>query len=825
MQTIRIKTLVRRVIYILSEQFKVMPKFKLNNAMLLIATAISTSVVANDITTEKSKVKEIEKIFIKGTKQELTLQEVDASVELFGDDRLDAERIVDLDDVLVRVPNVSSSGSSSNITIRGIGRNGATGSGQGVTSNVYIDGSPLSGTALTRGVTSLWDTQQIEVLRGSQSSIQGRNALAGAIVVTTTEPTYEESGKFRLSYAENNTFQIAGAYGNSIIDNQLAFRVAADIQKTDGFIDSIFFDDNTDVEDRLLLRAKVLFEPEAIDDLTMKLTIDHNDIQVGNGSLSVQSNFDVTDSEYETFDAFDFVDSGTNARNDTQTTRVILDTHYAFSEHWSIKNILTHEMTEVDRLFGDRNQLAEMELYANNTFDESVNSFELRLTFDYDNISGVIGGYYFEAEDDQSRLNEALLNPQVALATSGFGFVTPADTAAIILTDNSTDTTNNTAFFAQVRMDLNEAFTLDLGIRYDDEQFDNTGSINVERTISPDECVATVPGFLLGSPAPVANLPCTTLVDFVLGEPAEGEAQTAKYNAWLPKATLTYKLNDDHSVFASAQQGYRAGGSYFTLIASPDGLGSVQTIKTYDPEYLNTFEVGSRSTFSDGEIIFNTNIFHSKYEDQQVSLPGDNLANSQDDLIVNAAQSTISGVELSLQYFISQQFDVYTSLGLLNSEFDDFPFAEIGEFSNLAGNKLPGSAEISASISANWKSENGLFANVSAFYTAEKFSDTENLSNSDIYQVAIDSGISENVAKNLTEEVDSYINVNLRFGYEMDDITLYGFITNVFDEEVITSVDIAGVEQASGQVSLATGGLFTRILAPRTMGIGLDYSF
>jgi len=182
---------------------------------------------------------EVERIFIVGTKQELTLQEVDASVELFTAERLSAERIVDLNDALIRVPNLTSSGSSNSIAIRGIGRNGASGEGRGVTSNVYVDGSPLSGTALGRSLTSLWDVQQVEVLRGSQSSVQGRNALAGAIVITTADPTYTPEGKLRLTYGENNSYQVAGAFSNALIDEQLAFRLAADIQESDGFIDHI----------------------------------------------------------------------------------------------------------------------------------------------------------------------------------------------------------------------------------------------------------------------------------------------------------------------------------------------------------------------------------------------------------------------------------------------------------------------------------------------------------------------------------------------------------------------------------------------------------
>ena len=170
-------------------------KFKLNSIMLVIASCVSIDAMAQEEKPSSTNQDSIEIIIIQFTKQELTLQEVDASVELFTNERLDAERIIDINDLLIRIPNVSGEGNSSSINIRGISRRGV---GRGVSSNIYLDGSPLSGTALGRGVTSLWDTQQVEVLRGSQSSIQGRNALAGAIVVTSADPTYNPEGKVRL---------------------------------------------------------------------------------------------------------------------------------------------------------------------------------------------------------------------------------------------------------------------------------------------------------------------------------------------------------------------------------------------------------------------------------------------------------------------------------------------------------------------------------------------------------------------------------------------------------------------------------------------------
>jgi outer membrane receptor protein involved in Fe transport len=794
--------------------------FKLNSIMLVITSSLAiNAIAAEDVIIEEEQT---EKIFIVGSKQELTLQEVDASVELFNEDRLNAEHIIDLNDALIRIPNVSSSGSSSSIIIRGIGRDGATGAGQGVTSNVYIDGAPLSGTALSRGLTSFWDIQQVEVLRGSQSSIQGRNALAGAIIVTTVDPTYEQSGKFRLSYAEDNTYQIAGAYGNSLIDNQLAFRLAADIQETDGFIENAFFDENTNHEERLLLRAKFLFEPEGIDDLIMKLTIDHNDTKTGNGFPHINTNFDVTSSKFESFDPFDFVDTGINPRNDTKTTRFILDTHYALSDHWSIKSILTHEDTEVDRLFGAREHLDELNEFTSTLFTEEVDTAELRLTFDYDNISGVIGAYYFDGKDEVATLNEILLNPLIIPIG---GSVSP-DTSTIVATSIGQTKTKNTAVFAQVRIDLNKALTLDLGIRYDDEKFNNTGIINPERNINPDDCLGTVPGFILGVNVPNVSLACNTLVDALAVAPTSDIPQEAQYNAWLPKITLTYKLDDDHSIFASAQRGYRAGGSYLTEIANPDGIGAIKLFDTYEPEHLNTIEIGSRSVFANGDVVFNTNLFHSEYKDQQVTLSGESLSNPLDDLIVNAAESTISGIELSFEYFISQEWDIHASVGLLKAEYDDFPFAATGTFSNLKGNDLPGAPKVSGSIAVNWKGQNGFFANISTFYTGSQHSNSENFDNNDIFPIAIDNGVSESLASRLTEEVDSYVNVNLRFGYEIENIIVYAFATNTFNEEVVTDRSFAGVDNTTGEISLSGNGLTTTaLLPPRTFGIGVDYSF
>ena len=816
-----------------------MPKFKLNSLSLLIASSLALSAHAEEISTENVQAENvqeetIERIFIRGTKQELTLQEVDASVELFTAERIDAERLVDIDDALLRIPNVSSTGGV-DITIRGIGRAGSTGSGQGVTSNIYVDGSPLSGTVIGNGVSSLWDVQQVEVLRGSQSSIQGRNALSGAIVVSTTDPTYEPDGKFRLTAAEDSTYQIAGAYGNAIIDDQLAFRIAADYQSTDGIVDSVVFSNNTDKENRLLLRAKLLFEPEAIDDLSIKLTVDHNDLRVGNSNLSVATADPIISEAFATFNAFDLIDSGVAGTNDIETTRYILDTYYDISKHWSIKSTITNESTDLARTFGSLEFIDILGASGINTDEEDINTVELRFTFEYDHISGVIGGYYFDENETETRAQQLDLQSIVTDRTFGLGVVSEDPTGLLLAFDNETSTINR-ALFAQVRVDLSKSLTLDLGLRYDDERFTSTGAFNNNRSVTTENC--TIAGLepILGPNGPTD---CLTIVNTQFGNTADDDlTQTVSFNAWLPKATLTYNINDDHSVFVSAQRGYRAGGVELTLVDDPnsdDPNDLLQAQSTYKPEFLNTFEIGTRSTFADGDITLNTNIFYSKYKDQQINTPGEDIQNPEDDVIINAAESTIAGVEASFTYYLNQSWDVFANVGLLKTEFDDFPFAQQGDFTNLEGNDLPNAPEVSASIGANWVGKNGLFANISAFYTGSRFSFFDNIDNSDVSQLAIDdfaesapdvpSQLVQSVASNLTEKVDSYINVNTRFGYETDNFTVYAYVTNLFDEEVITRSQISSIDQVSGELILDSGGSSFRILPPRTFGIGIDYAF
>ncbi len=761
-----------------------------------------------------------EEVVVQGTKQNLTQQEIDVSVEMFDQARLDAERLVDLNDVLLRIPNVSSRGDGGTFAIRGIQRNGPGNAGQGVTSNVYIDGAPLSGTALGRGLTSLWDVQQIEVLRGPQSSVQGRNALAGAIVVTTADPTYYADAKARLTYGSYGTYQLAGAFSAPLIEDQLAFRIAVDQQETDGFIDNTVARKQADFAERTSLRGKVLFEPEAIDGLSLKLTYDYSDSDTGESRPIVSTGFGVTDERFQNFNPFDYEATGRFPQNETQSNRLILDVTYSLNDNWDVQSLFTHESTDVDRLFGLRENFSAFGGITFNQFDEEVSSAEIRFRFDYGGISGVFGGYLFESEADNRRDIQTLLGPQIAPAG---GTVDPADAIISLLDGNVTDT-RNFAFFSQLRWDIDKHWTLDLGLRYDDEEFEDS-AIFQSTSVIPENCNATVPGAVVGAPVAQLTIPCQVLVDAVLGGTPQEPPQSADYDAFLPKVALTYNVSDDLSLFASYQRGYRAGGSFVFTAPADNALGNERIVGTYEPEYLTTFEIGLRSVSMDGAFVANLNVFHSRYDDQQVRLPGADPTDSADDEIVNAAESTLYGLEAMFDYTINQQWSSYLSLGLLETEFDKFPFAVTGPFSSLAGNELPQAPDMSLSASVNWQGTSGWFGNLSFTYRSAQESDVDALGEADFRRAFEDAGLSADLADGLTEAVDSVNDLTGRFGYRSEQFEAYVYATNILDDEAVTSVNYGGVNNGTGRIVLATSETVSTVMPPRMVGIGFDYQF
>lgn len=721
---------------------------------------------------------DVERIVVFGTKQDLSLQDTTTSVNIFTNQDIKQQVTFDLNDILLRTPNVSSGSARSlnSLSIRGVSTSGVGLSGTGSTSNIYIDGAPSSRTS-NFGASNLWDISQVEVLRGPQSTVQGRNALAGAIIMQSADPEYEFGANMRLLSGNHEQQNYSIALTGPILDDQLAFRLAADYRELDFGVTNVNVNERAQFEEALNVRAKLLFEPIVIDGLRIELGVNHKDSEFGEFAsvtgpaitfVNVAVNTDndsfvITpiDTAFENFDPFGNETSGFfggRSFNDVETSRVTLDVRYPLNEHWSLTAIGTYEEASRLRDIGN-GSLADEEI--------TTSSAELRGEFLYDKLSGWIGAYFFE---DSSNVETRITFDPTSLGV-------PTEPAGSIVSSsilNGGETTNY-ALFADMTYQVNKKWSINLGARFDHEELAADGQST--RTISvPENCVfvAEIPNF--------GGLPCTLPFPPSQGATPFDEA----FNAFLPRFGVTYNVDEYSSWSFGIQRGYRAGGA-FLFIERPE---SPVTTREFAPEFLTNYEIAFRSFWLDERLRLNVNAFYSDWTDQQVRITNGNAIVFNIETL-NAGKSELYGLELNSNYKVSDTFLVFLNVGLQETEFTDFPFASIrggnGDFvpsnpdfpvfANLAGNRFDSAPRATVSVGFNYLDNSGIFASANAAYTGSQFSDVTNLA---------------------INESETFMLVNGRVGYRFDQFEIALFANNLFDERVIISQNLAVVLSDTG---------------------------
>ena len=758
---------------------------------------------------EPEPVRPVEVIVVTGTKQNRSVQETTSSVDVFDIERMENEALFTLNEVLSRSANTSVVGNNINdISIRGINRNGTDGAGQGQAINVFVDGAPVSAAGL-EGINTLWDTQQVEVLRGSQSAVQGRNAIAGAIVVQTKEPSYEWEGAARARFAEYGTRQYAGVLSGPIVEDQLAFRLSADLQESDGSITDGFSGEDDNFQDTVTMRGRVLVEPYAIDKLSALFTLEYSDREIGRVTPVVFSPnplLDVGDVAVDP-DLFENFDPDNRVTfplipvfRDNESSKAIADITYDFSDSVSLKFLGTYEDTRsiVRDVRREASQFGDVGLVADG--DNLTYTAEARLHFDLDKLSGLVGGYYFKFE------NERVVVATNLIAASLPFPVRPVD--SVLVGDQvGTEDVENYALFTSWRFEANDKWEFDFGLRYDREEFSTIlvpGSIE----ILPEDCETDVPGFFVGVPLPVVTIPCTIAAELFVPEPQP--LQSDSFDVLLPNGAVTYNVNSDLSVFASVRRGYRAGG---TFLAGSLSTAEPFEVVTFGPEFLISYEAGWRGRWLDNKLVVNGTAFFSDYDDQQVKFIDAEGFNN----VLNAGETSIYGLEVSADYRATNEWSVYGSLGFLESDIDrllfeaDDPDTPGDQSIDLAGNELERSPSVSFTLGTSYQNDDGLFGSVSVSYQSSYESDIFNLG-------------PEDLLNGLTERTEASTLVNARLGYEFGNFTVTVFGTNLLDDNDPETIQLAGAEALQTPGSLSSVSSFT-LRQPRSVGISVDASF
>lgn len=746
------------------------------SASLLAVLAVPSAAFAEDA----ASLDEQTEIIVTGEKAARSLQETTASVSVTTQKRLSEENILTIQDVYNRTANISETFGAAGFSIRGIDQRGVSGGGDAATATVFVDGAPVQQDVLSNGPTDMWDVAQVEIFRGPQSTIQGLNALAGAVHIRTQDPTFDWSLKGRALISSFDTTQFAVAGGGPLVPGELAFRVSAEKRDSDGYIRNITRNASESPTDSISIRGKLLWTPSALQGFEARLGYHH--FETKGGYLFT----------YVDRSVGDYFDNRTNPSNypnssDVDNDQVTLDLRYDLGGGLSINALSTYTDTDFLRKY-DGDFSAANRAYSDIAGGSEIFTQELRLNYESDRLSGLAGLFYYN-RDQYRRSHQVTLvqtpGPTIAaLLTPALGAQTAAQVATLytaalpnIPVDYTSDfptKVETMAIFADARYRLTDRLSLLAGFRYDRERNKIGG-----------EAIATFVGTL---PDPAAYGPLAPAFAGVnaavlgLVSDANGSAPvgTRTFNAFLPKGGVEMAWTPDIATALVVQRGYRSGGSGFNTARSQ--------LFPYDPEFTWNYELSLRSAWLDGRLTVNANAFYIDWKDQQTTA---NFGNgTYDTHTVNAGKSHLYGFELELAHRVSPAFDWYASLGHTRTKFDEF-VTDVGSITDLSGFEFPYAPKWTLAGGANMRFGGGFNANVNASYRSAVFTD-----------VSVPQSDNRVGARTL---------VNARIGYEAEHWSVSLFANNLFDEKY------------NQYVNDFTN--FAVIGAPRSVGVILEAGF
>ncbi|MDT0632779.1 TonB-dependent receptor [Rubrivirga sp. S365] len=718
-------------------------------------------------------------VVVRSEKFVRNLQETQSSVAVVGDGALNALPIRDWRDAGLLVGNFSGNGVGG-FVIRGINSAGVGFGGQGTTAQLYIDGIAQNQASTRSGARGTWDVEAVEVFRGPQSTVAGRNALAGAVSIRSKDPSFEYGAAARLRGGSQETAEGALMLTGPLVADQLAFRLSGELQREDtGFRYTALEDEGFDLSDATengyaSAKARLLFTPTALPGFSARLAY-------GYAYDRPNIYFNANGPDFEAREST----SPFTVLDDNRTHNVSLEAAYDLTDALTITSLtgyLANERTYDSLEQQDSDPDVVIPVGQRSVVDGDDVTQELRLNVVTDRTTAVVGGYAGRFAFSGFRVDRGDVFPIVegnlTRAAVQLGLI-PAGASlppfeVLYETDNPLSTESvNVALFGEVNHEvLPDRLTLTAGLRYDYEEYEERSE--QDATISlPD------------SPFDAAT---TALVVQTLQAQIESGEQnpSASYNALLPKLGATLDVTPDLSLGAVVQRGYRAGGAEVLTTGQRN---------VYDPEYTWNYELALRSRWLGGRLTANANAFYTDWTDQQVRIPVEGTTLTQ---TVNAGASTLYGAEIELRAVAARGLTVFGSGGLVHTEFDEFVLAG----RDLAGYQFPASSGETVSLGAVYEPGSGPFAALSASYTGPFYDDVGTLPD----------GGNDPLLR-----AGDYTIVNGQVGYAFGlrgvEARVAAFARNLLDEDIATRRTFDSFGQPVVRFSL-----------PRVIGLSLDVS-
>ncbi len=661
----------------------------------------------------------LEEVVVTAQKRVESLQDVPVSVSVLSGSDIRALNLQQCADIAPQVPNLLATATQGDGTpifsLRGISMSDFS-FNQSSPVAVYVD-EVYKGNPALQGV-QLYDLDRLEVLRGPQGTLYGKNTTGGAVNFITKRPSFETGGHIKIGAGSYSRREFDAAFETALIEDKLGIRIAGSWNEVDGWMENRqpgVRDANA--VDEYGVRATMLWQPSDSLELSLRAATSSQDtvnygvqpfnissVGVGAGLYGLYGSLGATTLTDYTRDGVDFFefDSDQDLKRTIDNDSIALNLSWNFSDTLTLTSITSWDDGEIfvpeD---ADGSPLVVVRPYYTGEAEQFTQ--DLRITSDTGGNFDFIAGLYLASErvfnqttigfwQDLDFNTDGTLDSNDCLdplfTSLGLGQAT-AEGAAVEVTLNSFGV--SLADFVpggcQVQNDFNQ--NRDSLAGYFDGRFDISDKTSIRFGLRYTNDETELEGFsarLLGSDF-------TPLLSTIPGDPVDPFAvapnQSFTDNEWSGKIGIDYTLESGALLYGTYSRGYRSGAFNAQAFFDPSELTRV------NPETVNSFEVGIKTDFMDGRVRLNGAAFYYDYENQQFL---DVDATTAVQTLINIDESEILGLELEVAALPTDSLTLRAGLGILDSEVKSGSLSGV----NLSGNELLLAPGVNFNLAANW---------------------------------------------------------------------------------------------------------------------------
>lgn len=740
-------------------------------------------------------------IVITARRRSEDLQDVPIAVSVVTGETLERQGAFNVSRLVQLQPSVqfiTSNPRNSAINIRGLGAPfGLTNDGieQGV--GLYIDQVYFA--RIGAATLDFVDIERIEVLRGPQGTLYGKNTTAGAINVTTRKPSFDFEARGEVSYGNYDFIQAKASLSGPIIADKLAARVSTSITRRDGVLFNTITQRDVNELNNIGIRGQLLWEPTDTVDITLSADWNQQNPEgFAQTYVKVVPTLRAANRQYANLarlsnyapastDPFDrLVDNDAELRAKQSIFGASL------LANWDLGPVTLTSITAFRdwdwRPANDRDFTGlPITTLSMNPSQQEQFSQELRLAsngsnrFDY-----VVGLYYFKQEINTQGVQEQG-------SAAGLWLLGPTNNTLNpglidgLRSDNDIHYKNDSAaLYGKLTWNINDQFSIAPGVR-----------INYDKKWGSYDAVVTGG---LANPTPAQQL----LKNGVL----QSQSYEADFSDWNVSGDITasWKATGDLLLYGTYARSFKSGGINLSgLPTMADGVTPALETATVKPEEVNHFELGVKSTLFDGSATLNVAAFRTDIKDYQATVVNGSVGVIRG-YLANVPKVRTQGFEFDFSARPTERLNAYLNFAFTDAEYVDFPGApppiELSGGSvqsvDASGGRLPGVSKYALSYGGEYRIPAG---------------------SGDAY-LGIDGSLRSDFSSNPTpsrvQNVEGYVLTNLRGGWRGEKLEVYGWVRNAFDTEYVDFLTAAPG---------ATGLIVGQLGDPRTYGVTASVRF